>query len=75
MSGNGRSLVIGHGLVELDDLLNVHDSIGVEEVELTLPEDLREVGEELREDLSDSGGLMLHSVNQIVNVLSSSEGV
>jgi hypothetical protein len=39
--------LFSESLIELDDLLQVHDGIGMEEVEFALPEDFTQVLEEV----------------------------
>lgn len=68
-------LLISQSLVELDDLLQVHDGVGVEQVELALPEDLTQVLEEVRQDLLHAGGVVLLSVDQLIDVLGGAESV
>jgi hypothetical protein len=47
----------------------------VEQVELTLPEDLSQVSKEVRKDLLHARSVMLLTVDQLINVLSGTEGI
>ena len=68
-------MLISKSLVCLDDLLEVHDGVRVEEVELALPEDFTQVCEEVIKDLLHSGGVMLLSVDQLIDVISGAESI
>ena len=47
----------------------------MEQVELALPEDLTQVLEEVRQDLLHAGGVVLLSVDQLIDVLGGAESV
>jgi hypothetical protein len=68
-------LLISHGLVELDDLLKIHNRVGMEEIELTLPEDLAKVSEKVSKDLLHAGSVVLLTVDKLIDVVASAEGV
>jgi len=67
--------LFSESLIELDDLLQVHDGIGMEEVELALPEDFTQVLEEVREDLLHARGVVLLSVDQLIDVFGGAESI
>ena len=68
-------LLFSESLIELDDLLQVHDGIGMEEVELALPEDFTQVLEEVWEDLLHARGVVLLSVDQLIDVFGGAESI
>ena len=75
LSSHFISLLVRHGLVELDDLLKIHNRVGMEEIELTLPEDLAQVSEKVSKDLLHAGSVVLLTVDKLIDVVASAEGV
>lgn len=47
----------------------------MEQVELALPEDLTQVLEEVDQDLLHAGGMMLLTVDQLIDVLGRAESI
>lgn len=62
-------------LVRLDDLVDIHQSIRVEHLVVTLPEDFRKIAEEIMQIVLNLGSLCVTSVNKLVNTLASSESI
>ncbi len=67
--------MIGESLIELYDLLQVHDSIGMEKVELALPENLAQILEKVRKDLLHARSMVLLSINQLIDVFCGAESI